>query len=231
MATDSDRSARPGVLFDIDGTLVDDNYLHVVAWWNAFRRHGHDVSMVDIHRRIGMGAKDLVRDLLGELDEKVVKGHQRFYAPFLEQLRRFPESRELLHDCKSLGLAVVLATSAEPAEVEALTTTLDADEVLDAVTGAEDAGAAKPDPAILFAAMKKANLRPENCVMVGDTVWDIKAATSAGLPCVALLSGGIGRDELEAAGATATYAHVGELREELDASPIGRLAKSGLATG
>jgi HAD superfamily hydrolase (TIGR01549 family) len=229
MATDSDRTTPRGVLFDIDGTLVDDNYLHVVAWWYAFRRHGHDVSMVDIHRRIGMGAKDLVRDLLGQLDEKVVKGHQRFYSPFLEQLRRFPDARELLQDCVSLRLSVVLATSAEPNEVEALTATLDADDVIDAVTGAGDAGAAKPDPAILFAAMKKADLRPENCVMVGDTVWDIKAATAAGLPCIALLSGGIGRDELEAAGAAAVYAHVGELRKDLDASPIGRLAKDGSA--
>src|SRR4051812_14806540 len=212
-------AARSGVVFDIDGTLVDDNYLHVIAWWQAFRRHGYDASMAEIHRRIGMGAKDLVDDLLGKPDERVVKGHERYYSPYLEQLRRFPEARELLQDCKARGLSVVLATSAEAKEVEALTDTLEADDWLDAVTGAEDAGAAKPDPEILFAAMKKAGLQADNCVMVGDTVWDIKAATAAGMPCIALLSGGIGRDELEAAGAAAIYPDVAKLRSDLDASP------------
>ncbi|MDX6287781.1 MAG: hypothetical protein QOG53_3266 [Frankiales bacterium] len=223
--------ARIGVLFDIDGTLVDDNYLHVVAWWQAFRAHGHDVSMTDVHRLIGRGSSGLVKDLLGREDDAVVTAHSHFYGPYLEQLRPFPDARELFRDCKERGLAVVLATSADPDEVEMLTKALDADDVLDAVTGAKDAGAAKPDPAILFAAMKKVDLRPEHCVMVGDTVWDIEAAKGAGLPCIAVLSGGIPREELQRAGAVAIYADVAELRKELDASPIGRLVKDRAATG
>jgi HAD superfamily hydrolase (TIGR01509 family) len=227
MVTDTSK----GVLFDIDGTLVDDNYLHVVAWWHAFRAHGHDVSMVDIHRRIGKGAEDLVSDLLGEEDDSVVKGHTRFYSPFLEQLRPFPEARELLHDCKKSGLTVVLATSAEDNEVEALTTAIDADDDVDVVTGADDVDSAKPEPEILQVAMRKAELRPEDCVMVGDTVWDVEASARAGLPCIALLSGGIGRAELADAGAAAIYADVAELRRELEGSPIGRLVKAGAANG
>jgi HAD superfamily hydrolase (TIGR01549 family) len=210
---------------------MDDNYLHVVAWWHAFRAHNHDVSMRDIHLRVGMGSKNLVKELIGKEDEAVVKAHSHFYGPSLEGLRRFPEARELLHDCKDRGLAVVLATSADPDEVEMLTKALDADDVLDAVTGAADAGAAKPDPAILVAAMKKADLQPESCVMVGDTVWDIEASKGAGIPCIAVLSGGLGRDDLTAAGAAAIYRDVAELRQDLDASPIGRLVKSGAATG
>jgi HAD superfamily hydrolase (TIGR01509 family) len=226
----SSGAASKGVLFDIDGTLIDDNYLHVVAWWQAFRAHDHDVSMRDVHARIGMGSHNLVKELLGHEDKAVVKAHSHFYGPSLECLRRFPGARELLHDCKGQGLAVVLATSADPNEVEMLTKALDADDALDAVTGAADAGAAKPDPQILFAAMKKADLQPENCVMVGDTVWDIEASKRAGLPCIAVLSGGIGRDELTEAGAAAIYRDVAELRAGLDASPIGRLVKSGAAT-
>src|SRR4051812_44915073 len=102
-----------GVVFDIDGTLVDDNYFHVVAWWRSFRRHGHDVAMVDIHHRVGMGSRRLVADLLGHEDQRVVKSHSNFYAPFREDLLPFPEARELLTDCAGRGLRVVLATSAD----------------------------------------------------------------------------------------------------------------------
>jgi HAD superfamily hydrolase (TIGR01509 family) len=232
MATNGSSAAlRKGVLFDIDGTLVDDNYLHVVAWWQAFRAHNHDVSMTDVHSLIGKGSTNLVKDLIGREDEEVVTAHSHFYGPSLEGLRCFPGARDLLYDCKKRGLAVVLATSADPGEVEMLTRALDADDALDAVTGAKDAGAAKPDPQILIAAMKKADLQPENCVMVGDTVWDVEASIRAGLPCIAVLSGGIARDQLAGAGAAAIYRDVAELRRDLDGSPIGRLVKAGPATG
>src|SRR4051794_17520703 len=153
---------RRGVIFDIDGTLVDDNYLHVIAWWQAFQRYGHEVRMVDIHHRVGMGSSHLVAELVGDADERVIKAHSHFYAPFRERFAPFPEARELLNDCADRGLAVVLATSADPEEVESLKTVLDADDFVAAITGADDAEEAKPAPDIINAALDKAGLRAED---------------------------------------------------------------------
>ncbi|GAC1328025.1 MAG: HAD family hydrolase [Mycobacteriales bacterium] len=216
---------RAGVLFDVDGTLVDTNYLHVLAWWHAFRDADHDVSMTDIHRSIGMGSDTLVEHLLGREDEHAAAAHTHHYAPYLEQLRPFPQAAETLRAVKALGLQVVLATSASEDEVESLTKAIGADDAIGEVTSSADAETSKPAPDILQVALERSGLRPEDTLMVGDTVWDIEAARKAGLDCIAVLSGGISRSELEQAGAVAVYDNVAALLDDLDASPIGRLAK------
>src|SRR3954470_8372902 len=138
-----------GVLFDVDGTLVDTNYLHVVAWWQAFRAFGHDVSMKQLHGLIGQGSDRLVESVLDRPDDDVVAAHSDFYGPELHRLPAFPRAAELLRAVKKAGLTVVLATSASEDETEHLRRALDADDVIDAVTHSEDAAESKPDPDII----------------------------------------------------------------------------------
>lgn len=221
---------RPAVLFDVDGTLVDSTYLHVVAWWQAFRDAGLDVAMRDVHRRIGMGAPRLVKETLGRDDEGVVDGHTERYAPFRDEVRPLPGAVDLLRHCADAGLMVVLATSAGPEEVDAQRRALaEAGDAVTAVTSSADAAESKPDPDILQAALDRAGLEAGACVFVGDTVWDIEAAGALGMPCVGVLTGGVGEDELRAAGAVEVYDGPAALLAGFDGSPLGRLAADGPA--
>jgi len=218
---------RYGVLFDVDGTLVDTNYLHVVAWWHAFRSAGHRVSMTDIHRRVGQGAGRLVESLLGSADDDVEDGHTDFYSPFLHELTPFPGAADLLRTTKKAGLAVVLATSASEKEAGALKASIGADDAIDALTHKDDVESSKPAPDIVQSALDKAGLSAEDAVFVGDTVWDVEAARRAGLDCVCVLSGGISEAELRDAGAVAVYDDVAALLDRFDDSPLGALAARG----
>lgn len=213
-----------GVLFDVDGTLVDTNYLHVVAWWQAFRSQGHDVAMTRLHRTVGQGSDRFVSSILGRDDEKVRNAHSDFYGQWKHQLVAFDGAADLLRTTKKAGLSVVLATSASEAEAEHLTAALDADDVVDVVTTKADVDASKPDPDIVQTALTKAGLSAADAVFVGDTVWDVQAAGRAGLPCVGVLTGGISESELVEAGAIAVYRDARQLLDEFDSSPLGRLS-------
>jgi HAD superfamily hydrolase (TIGR01509 family) len=214
-----------GVLFDVDGTLVDTNYLHVVAWWQAFRSQGHDVAMTDLHRTVGQGSDQFVASIIGRDDEKVRNAHSDFYGQWKHQLAAFRGAADLLRMTKKAGLSVVLATSASEAEAEHLTAALDADDWIDVVTTSGDVDASKPDPDIVNTALKKAGLTASDTVFVGDTVWDVEAAGRAGLPCVAVLTGGISAAELRDAGAVAVYRDVAHLLEEFESSALAGLAR------
>ena len=222
MTTDAGQTGA--VLFDVDGTLVDSNYLHVVAWIEAFREAGHPVNGVAIHRAIGMGAPQLLESLLGrslagDIGPQVKAGHTERYRGCFERLRPFDGARDLL---RSVGrrAGVVLATSASPEEVKALRATLDADDAIDAITGSEDVERAKPAPDLVHVALRRAAVDPAAAVFVGDTVWDVEASAKAGLPCVAVLTGGISAAELREAGAVAIYRNPADLLENLDDSPL-----------
>jgi len=218
------RPARPGVLFDVDGTLVDSTYLHVVAWWQAFRDHGVTVPARDLHRRIGQGAPRLVKETLGRDDEAVVEAHTQRFEPFLSEVTALPGAVDLLRACAGRGLTVVLATSAGATEVGSQREALaGAAEAISVVTSSEDAEESKPDPDILLTALRGADLRAEDCVFVGDTVWDVAAAAEAGMACIGLLVGGIGESELRAAGAVEVYDDPRALLTAFDDSPLGRL--------
>jgi HAD superfamily hydrolase (TIGR01509 family) len=214
---------RRAVLFDVDGTLVDSSYLHVVAWWEAFRSQGYDVAMTDIHRCIGMGSDQLVEELIDKPNDDVVEAHTDYYAPRLRQLRTFPDAARLLHRTHDEGLVVILATSASGKEATHLRAALDSDDVIDHMTTSEDAENAKPASDILTSAMDAADLKAENCIFVGDSVWDIKACARIDMPCIALLSGGICSSELTAAGAVAVYRDPAHLLAEFDDAVLGRL--------
>jgi HAD superfamily hydrolase (TIGR01509 family) len=215
---------RGAVLFDVDGTLLDSNYLHVVAWWEAFRERGHDVSCADIHRAIGRESSDLIEAVLGEQDDSVSAAHSRRIAPYLGQLRPLRHAAKLLASVGRLGLSVVIVTSAKDEEKELMLDALGARDDIDAVVSSGDVEQAKPDPGIVKAALDRAGSDPEHAIMVGDTVWDVLAAKRADVRCIGLLSGGISEHELREAGAAETYSGPAELLDKLTASVIGELA-------
>lgn len=222
----ADGTGRRGVLFDVDGTLIDTNYLHVVAWWQAFRERGYDdVRMADIHHAVGKGSGKLIEQLLGKPDPSVSEAHSRYYAPYLGRLRPFPRAARLLRATAELGLAVVLASSVKTDEVDLLLGTLQAGDVIDTVVSSSDAERTKPEPDLLQVGIERGELDPGGCVMVGDTAWDVEAAAKAGVPCIAVLTGGWSAEHLRDAGAVAVYDDAAALLAELKESPIGQLAR------
>jgi phosphoglycolate phosphatase-like HAD superfamily hydrolase len=211
------------VIFDVDGTLLDTNYLHVTAWWEAFRERGHDVACADIHRAIGLSSDDLITRVLGRPDPSVSAAHSRYIAPCLGRMRPLAGAPDLLRDTARRGLNVVLATSAKDEELDLMLDALGARDVLDTVVSSGDVDQAKPHPEIVQKALEESGTDPGRAVMVGDTVWDVLAAQRAGLPCVGLLSGGISEGELRGAGAAETYPGPAALLDKLEGSAIGRL--------
>jgi HAD superfamily hydrolase (TIGR01549 family) len=215
-------ATKPGVLFDIDGTLLDSNYLHVLAWSQAFRDNGHEVAMWTLHRAIGIGSEELVERVLGRPDKGTVQAHSERYEALRDQVVAFPRTAELLSGCADLGLTVVLATSGAKDDLDWMLPAIGApDGVIAGVTTSADVDAAKPHPDLLEVAIRDHGLDPARTAAVGDTVYDVEAARSAGLPCVALRCGGIGADEL--GGAVALYDDPAALLAALDSSPIARL--------
>ncbi len=198
------------VLFDVDGTLVDTNYLHAVTWWEAFAQAGHDVAMTDIHRAMGMGSDQLLdrllpRDRDKDQDPAIRAAHSALYSTYWSRLRPLRGATDLLRACKKRGLTVVLASSADEPEFNALRAALDAEDAIDEATFSGDVEQSKPAPDLVQVALDKAGVTPDEAVFVGDTVWDVQASQKAGVRCVGFLSGGISRGELAEAGAAQIY--------------------------
>ena len=212
------------VLFDVDGTLVDSNYLHVEAWMHAFDELNVPVPAWRVHRSIGLDSAKLLDALLGEradeLGEQAKTLHSGFYRSLAYRLTPLSGSRELLQALKDRGTTVVLATSAPEDELALLTDTLDADDLIDAVTNADDVESAKPDPAVVEVALKKAGVPAAQALFVGDSVWDCIAASRAGVSTIGLLCGGTSSAELLSAGAIAVYDDPAALLRELHLSPL-----------
>lgn len=220
--------APTAVLLDIDGTLVDSNFLHVHAWVQAFAEVGHPVDAWRVHRRIGMGSGRLIGELLGDdadrLGDDAKERHTARYAELAGLLRPFDGARDLVRTLADRGVRVVLSTSATPEELEKLRATLDVDDLVQ-VTGAEDVDEAKPEPDLVHAALDLAEVPADRAVFVGDSVWDVEAAVRAGVPCVGVLSGGTSEAELRDAGAAAVVEDVSALLRDLDATPVGALLR------
>ncbi|MGD1169545.1 HAD family hydrolase [Mycobacterium seoulense] len=219
---------KPAVLFDVDGSLVDSNYLHVYAWQRAFDAEGLPVAAWQIHRCIGMDGATLVRtlskDAPDEVQERLSDGHSRYYRESTPLLTPLPGARALLRRVADLGLQVVLATSAPDDELGILRKVLDCDDVISETTSSRDVDTAKPEPGIVQVALDRAGVDAGHAVFVGDAVWDAHAAGGAGLPCIGLLSGGIAREELHAAGAAPIFADPQDLLEHLDSTRIAELS-------
>lgn len=215
---------RPtALILDIDGTLLDTVYLHILAWWESFSAAGYEVSCFDIHRAIGRASGDLVDTLIGTADERVAAGHSERWAPLRERCLPFHDVPELIRTAAGRGLQVVYCTSGSERDTADFRRKIGCDDVVAAVVSASDVPKSKPAPDIVRAALDAVGVAPERAVMVGDTVYDVRAATAAGVACIGLMCGGIGERELQEAGAVAVYGNPSELLQNLDASPVGRL--------
>jgi len=207
------------VVLDIDGTLLDSTYHHAGAWSRAFQAHEVHVPLWRIHRAIGMGGDRLVAAVAGDEVEKrsgdeIRERWEREYDAVIDQARLLDGAALLLDACHERGLAVALASSSIPKHARHALDLLDAQRRADGWTTAEDAEESKPDPELIDAALERVG--GGAAVVVGDTVWDVRAARRRGLPAICLLSGGISRSELEEAGAVAVYEDPCDLLRHLD---------------
>jgi HAD superfamily hydrolase (TIGR01509 family) len=214
------------VLFDIDGTLVDSNHQHVLAWQEAFRREGASFDPQAIHDQIGKGADMLVPTLMPDADdaaqERLSGAHgEVFKHRFLDQVQPFPGARDLLVRVHEAGQKVVLASSASKAELEHYLDLLEVRDLVSAATSADDVENTKPAPDIFATALKKvAPLEAEEVLVVGDTPYDVEAAAKCGIGAIALRSGKFADERLREAGALCLYDDVAALLAGYDQSPL-----------
>ena len=213
-------------ILDIDGTLVDTNYHHAVAWYRAFRQHEIVLPVWRIHRHIGMGGDQLVESLTDAATEEekgddIRTAEKALYLALIEEVEPFERAHELIERLKDAGRTVVLASSAKEDEVEHYLDLLDARELADGWTTSADVEATKPEPDLVKAALDKAGVEPGDAVMVGDTPWDCKAADAAGVQTVALITGGFSEQELREGGAVAVFESIGDLLDGIGETPLG----------
>ncbi len=210
-------------ILDVDGTLVDTNYHHAIAWYRAFRRHDVTPEIWRIHRHIGMGGDQLVGAVAGdEVEERcgddIREIEGELYMAMVEEVRPFEGARELIAELREVADAVVLASSAKEHELEHYLDLLGARDLATDWTTSADVDSTKPEPDLVHAAMEKAGA--DSGVMIGDTRWDCWAAARAGIPAVSLLTGGFGEAELHEAGAVEVFTDIAELRTALDRLPV-----------
>jgi HAD superfamily hydrolase (TIGR01549 family) len=214
----------PAAILDIDGTLVDSNYQHTLAWYRALRQHDQHIAIWRIHRHIGMGGDQLVTSLCGDeveekLGEDIRAAEKALYMALIDEVEPLHGARDLIVDLKRLGHDVVLASSAKPDEIEHYLDLLDARGLADAWTSAGDVEETKPAPDLVEAALERVGGGP--AVMVGDSTWDCRAAANAGVETIAVLTGGFSEQELLDAGAIAVFESIDELRQRLTETPLG----------
>jgi HAD superfamily hydrolase (TIGR01549 family) len=215
--------SAPAAILDIDGTLVDTNYHHAIAWYRAFRAHGLTLPLFAIHRHIGMGGDQLVAALAGEEFDRehgddVREAEGAEYMGFIEEVRPLGHAREFVETLKRRGHVLVLASSAKEHEVDHYLDLLDARELADGWTTSADVERTKPEPDLVAAAVEKAG--GGDAVMVGDSTWDCEAATRAGVKTIGVLTGGFSERELRDAGAACVFTKLEDLIAELDATPL-----------
>ena len=212
-------------ILDIDGTLVDTNYHHALAWFRALRRFDLVLPVWRIHRHLGMGGDQIVTALCGEAVEdeqgdaiRAAQGEE--FGRLIGEVQTMQDSRELVAALKDRGHVVVLASSAKQDEVDHYLDLLAARELVDGWTTSADVEVTKPAPDLVRAALERVGAQPDEAVMIGDTPWDIEAARGAEVPTLAVMTGGFSEQELSEAGAAGVFESVAELRERLDETPL-----------
>jgi HAD superfamily hydrolase (TIGR01549 family) len=214
-------SPKPAVLLDVDGTLVDSNYHHVLAWARALARYDLTPSLWRVHRHIGMGGDQFVAAVVGDEAEKehgdaLRDAWAEEFDTLLDEVHAVPRATELLQALRERGWPVVLATSGKPHHVDRFLDLLDARDLLTAWTTSEDVEQTKPATDLIEVSLRKAGA--EHGVMVGDSRWDFESARRAGVPGVGLLTGGFSREELKDAGADEVHTDLDALLDSLDRS-------------
>jgi HAD superfamily hydrolase (TIGR01509 family) len=213
-------------VLDVDGTLIDSNYQHALAWYRALRSLGETYPVWRLHRLIGMGGDQLVQALGGEeLEERIGEEARKRQGEEVDQLlgevAPLPGARDLLLAIKERGHPLVLASSGQQRHVDLALDLLEAREIADAWTSSADAEQTKPAPDLLQTALKKLGAPQDAAsVLIGDSVWDVEAAKNAGMPAIAVRSGGFGDDELRNAGAVGIFDTPGDLRAALEDTPL-----------
>jgi HAD superfamily hydrolase (TIGR01509 family) len=213
-------------ILDIDGTLVDTNYQHAIAWYRAFRQNEITLPVWRIHRHIGMGGDQVVAALTDDATEEekgddIRAAEKALYMAMIEEVEPFDGARKLIERVKEEGKTVVLASSAKPTEVEHYLDLLDARELVDEWTSSGDVEETKPAPDLVQSALDKVGADPEDAAMLGDTPWDCEAAAKAGVVTVALMTGGFSKHELVDAGAVSVFESIPQLLERIGDTPLG----------
>jgi HAD superfamily hydrolase (TIGR01549 family) len=209
--------SAPTVVLDVDGTLVDTNYQHAIAWHRAFREHDYRVAVWEIHRHIGMGGDQLVEALIGEEGENadgddLRDTHSQAYGKLIGEAEAMEGASELIAELADAGATVILASSAAGKEVDRYVELLGAAERIAGATTSDDAERTKPHPELVETALDKYGSGGP-VLMIGDSTWDVKAAEAAGVPTLALLTGGFSEAELREAGAAEVAESIATLRE------------------
>src|SRR3954447_7615288 len=217
-------------ILDVDGTLVDTNYHHAIAWYRAFRKSDVTPEIWRIHRHIGMGGDQLVGAVAGDdvedrVGDEIREAEGEIYMSMIQEVEPFDGARELIAELRAMTDAVVLASSAKEHEVDHYLDLLDAREIATDWTTSADVEATKPQPDLVRAAMDKAGT--DSALMIGDTSWDCKAAARAGIPAVAVMTGGFAASELREAGAVEVFADIAGLRGALSELPVIGRAEAG----
>ena len=215
--------AKPIAVLDVDGTLVDTNYHHAISWYRAFREHGLTLPVWRIHRHIGMGGDHLVAALAGQRVEdrqgdSIRAAETALYADLIGEVEPFADARRLLELLAERGHRLVLASSGQRDDIEHYLDLLDARGLIEAWTSSADVERTKPDPDLVVTAVDKVG--GGEAVLVGDSTFDCEAAARAGVPTVAILTGGFSDQELRQAGAEAVFESLTELCQRLDETPL-----------
>ena len=215
---------RPSFIFDLDGTLVDSVYEHVLAWQEALDAEGIELSVWRIHRKIGMSGGLFTNQLLRETKvditedriERLRRGHAKAYQKFTGKIRPLPGSRELLQTLTKAEIPWAIATSGRMETAALNLAALGVDPAVSVVVTRDDVKYAKPDPDLFVAAAERLGVPIQTSVVVGDSIWDMLAARRCQALGVGLLSGGYGLDELERASAYRVYEDPADMLDHLD---------------
>ena len=216
------------LLCDIDGTLVDSNWLHAEAWRVAFAAMGIDVGVEDVRRQIGKGGDELIPVFVPWWKRKAVEEPLKTYRKFVfqhgfrQKVKALPGARDLLVRVREAGIKVELASSSDKDDLQVMKRVAQIEDVVDEETSAADVERAKPHPDVFSAAMEKLGLKPHECVALGDTPWDAESAGKAGVRTIGVMTGGWSRLELLQAGCVEVYENCAELLKEFERSVLVR---------
>jgi len=207
------------LIFDVDGTLVDNNKLHAKSWEIAFRTFGYDISMSEILPHIGKGGDLLVPSIIGKENDlkhgdKIRKIHNQEYKNMIEKVHLFPGVKELFHELRERKIKIAIASSANKNEIEHYLR--EVKDKIEVVVSGDEVKHTKPEPDIFALAIQRLRIKKEFCAAVGDSVWDIIAAKRVGIPCIVLLSGGNDPEKLKAESPEKIFQNIEELRKNID---------------